>query len=206
MTPINVRNANPLNIRPGQPYEGLLEPSGNFCRFKSPVWGFRAAFRNYITKFDRGVNTVRKLITEWAPAADNNDTAAYIASVCKSTGYGADEEIALKTWDVASKVCYAQTVVETGQPFEANWTLAQMSEGAFRAGVMDAPKPQPSKLGSTIASSGAAISGSIAAVQPIIESSVNADHSPNFRAALVALTIVLSILSAVIKAKTKTEG
>ena len=138
---IAARNNNPLNIRPGQPYEGLATPSqvGGFANFVSAPFGFRAVFLNYIHKADRGINTIRKLISEWAPPSDGNDTESYIATVAKKTGYGSDETINLKTWEVGSKVCYAQTEVETGEPFENNFTVAQMAEGAFRAGIVDAP-------------------------------------------------------------------
>jgi hypothetical protein len=169
VTSIAVRNNNPLNLRPGQPYEGLRGQTGGFCDFISPPWGFRAALRNYITKYDRGVNTIRKLISEWAPPSDNNDTEAYIRTVSQKSGFGADEEIALKSWDVCSKVCYAQTEVETGESFEKNFTVAQMAEGAFRAGIVDAPKPAVRKIGVVLA--GAATAASAAA--PTVMDAIN---------------------------------
>lgn len=203
--PVSARNNNPLNIRPGQPYEGLADPAqqDGFCNFSTPVWGFRAVFRNYITKFDRGVNTIRKLIGEWAPPGDNNNTASYIGSVCASADFGPDEVINLKSWDVASKVCYAQAVVESGQPFETNWKMADMAEGALRAGITDAPGISVRKIGSAVASSGSAISGVVAAVQPSVEAAVNAPHSPNVRATLVVLAIALAALGAFLSARKK---
>jgi hypothetical protein len=206
MPSVAARCNNPLNIRPGAPYEGMVGQSMGFCVFKSAPWGFRAAFRNYITKSDRGINTVAKLIGEWAPPGDNNDTAAYIKSVCQKTGFGPDEILSLKLWNVASAVCYAQAEVESGEPFETNWTLAQMAEGAFRAGIVDAPKPLVSKLGSTAASVGSAAAGAAAAIQPTVEAASNAQHSPNVRAFLVVLCIVLSVVAAIVRPKVKTEG
>src|SRR4051812_9786710 len=85
--PRGVRQNNPLNIRPGSPWQGLDEPSeiGGFCNFKAPVWGFRAAFKNLMTYVDSyGISTIQGVIERWAPPTDNNDTAAYIAAVCKS--------------------------------------------------------------------------------------------------------------------------
>lgn len=202
------RNNNPLNLRPGQPYEGLATPSENagFCNFKSPVWGFRAAFRNYITKYDRGVDTITKLITEWAPPSDNNDTAAYIKSVSQKTGFGADDKIALKTWDVASAVCYAQAEVESGGSFESAWTQTQMSEGAFRAGIVDAPPPLSKKIGSTIAASGGGVAAGAAAVQSAVETYNQSPHSPRIFIGLCAVSAILALLAAVLKPQTKTEG
>jgi hypothetical protein len=195
--PASVRNCNPLNIRPGAPYEGLTAQVNGFCVFKSPVWGFRAAFRNYITKADRGVNTIAKLIGEWAPPGDNNDTAAYIASVCNATGYGPDDPINLKSWPVASAVCYAQTMVETGAPFEQYWKLAQMAEGAFRAGLADAPPPTVTKIATRVTGIGSAVTGTVAATQ---------SSNPKMQAALVVMTIVLAAMAAIWPAKSKTEG
>lgn len=180
---LSVRNNNPLNIRPTQPYEGLATPSSvsGFANFIGPVWGFRAVFRNYITKADRGVDTVRKLITEWSPPADNtspNDptgeksTAAYIASVCKSAGFGPDDTINLKAWDTASRICYAQTIVESGQPFETNWKQSDMAEGAMRAGIMDAPKTPLRKAGVIITGSASAVS----TAAPYIVDTINTYH------------------------------
>ena len=88
--PLGVRLNNPLNIRPGSPWEGLAVPDEmqGFCSFTSPVWGFRAAFRNLITYADKhGINTIRGIISRWAPPEDNNDTEGYIKAVCARTGY-----------------------------------------------------------------------------------------------------------------------
>lgn len=206
MKSLAVRNNNPLNIRYGVPYEGVTgEDSKGFCVFESPVWGFRAAFRNYITKFDRGVDTIAKLINEWAPPSEN-DTAAYIKAVCSSSGYGADEKIPLKTWDCAKKICYAQAVVESGQSFESVWTQTQMSEGAFRAGIVDAPAPLAKKVGSTIASSASGVAAAAATVQTAVENASATPHSPNIAIALVAAAAVLAFIGAILRARTHTEG
>jgi hypothetical protein len=196
-----------LNVRPGAPYEGLANPSqrDGFCNFSSATWGFRAAFRNYITKFDRGVNTIRALITEWAPPGDNNNTEAYIKAVCDHVGYKPDDVIALKTWTISSAVCYAQAEVESGQPFEANWTLKQMQEGAFRAGITDAPPPVATKVLSTIASSGAGVAAAASAGQAAIESAQTNPHSGHTMIILGIAAAVLAFIGAILRAKTHTE-
>ena len=199
MSSIAKRLNNPLNIRPGQPYEGLADPAqvAGFCNFSSPVWGFRAVFRNYITKADRGVNTITKLISEWAPTTEN-DTAVYIATVAKASGYGADEPINLKAWDTASKVCYAQAEVESGQPFEANWTQAQMAEGAFRAGITDAPQPVAHKVAVLVSGAAAATSSAAPAAidaintyKPLIDQS----HSHTLKTLFALLAGAFAVLA-----------
>lgn len=192
-TPMGVRNNNPLNIRAGIPWEGLAYEANGFAVFQSPVFGFRAAFRSYITKYDRGLNTVRKLITEWAPPSEN-DTAAYIKTVCDRTGYGPDDVIALKTWDVAKNVCYAQTIVENGG--FAPFTMDQMAEGAFRAGVVDAPAPFTHKVTTTIAAAGAGVaaaSGGTASVIQQVGPSLPQGHHIQIICAVLAL--VLSVVA-----------
>jgi hypothetical protein len=202
VNPINVRNSNPLNVRPGQPYEGLGTPSqqGGFCNFSTPVWGFRAVFRNFITKHDRGVRSVRALVSEWAPPTDNNDTEAYIASVCKSADLKPDDVIELKSWPVASAVCYAMTQVETGAPFETYWKAADMAEGAYRAGIVDAPKSPIRRVGVVVAGSASAISATapqiidtINVYRPTIDATNSATLKTIFGAAAAVFALIAII-------------
>jgi hypothetical protein len=200
-TPRDRVNNNPLNIRPGSPYEGLATPSvlSGFCNFTSAVWGFRAAFRNYIAKADRGVNTIRTLITEWAPPGDNNNTADYIASVCKHTGYGPDEVINLKSWPVASAVCYAQVMVESGDTFEANWKAEDMANGAYRAGIVDAPPPVTRRVLQKVSGVGATLATSAGAAEPIVSGWAGSTHSPNLQMGFLILAGVLALIAALVR-------
>lgn len=109
-----VRNNNPLNIRIGNKWKGLKTPNtdGAFDQFISVYWGYRAAFiilRNYIRKYR--CNTVEKIITRWAPSNENN-TAAYIKTVCAKIGYKPDQ-IITPTYDDLSKLVYAMAWVES---------------------------------------------------------------------------------------------
>ena len=60
-------------------------------------WGWRAAFhlltRNYYQK--HGLQTIRGIISRWAPPQDHNNTEAYIKNVSKLTGIGPDEPIGI---------------------------------------------------------------------------------------------------------------
>lgn len=84
------RNNNPGNIRPDKrwTWQGQVGvDSGGYLVFDSMANGIRAMavdLKNKITK--RGLNTIEKIIPVYAPAADNNNVAAYIASVEKHSG------------------------------------------------------------------------------------------------------------------------
>lgn len=204
MTARGILNRNPLNIRPGAPWEGLGDPAvvEGFCNFSSAVWGFRAAMRNYITKADHGVNTLRALITEWAPPSDNNDTEAYIAAVSKRTGFKPDETINLKDWDVASKVCYAQTMQECGE-FEPGFKQSDMAEGAYRAGIVNAPAPTVVVIGKTIGKTvvqhSATATTAIGMAQTAVASAQGHSHGQWIGAGLAIAGLVLYVAAQFLK-------
>ncbi len=93
--PRGIRNNNPLNIRVGNNWLGEVEsPSDpSFEQFKEMAFGVRAGFivlRNYILRHK--CNTIRKIITRWAPNNENN-TAAYINFVAAKVGVSPDFKI-----------------------------------------------------------------------------------------------------------------
>lgn len=109
-----IRNNNPLNIRIGNKWKGLKYPNtdGAFDQFISVYWGYRAAFiilRNYIKKYK--CNTIAKIIARWAPTNENN-TEAYIKTVCTTMGRGPKDEIRPDYNDLAELV-YAMAKVES---------------------------------------------------------------------------------------------
>lgn len=166
--PMDVRLNNPLNIENGGPYEGEAIPPqiGGKRNFETAAFGFRAVFRNYITKYDRGIDTINALIKEWSPPGGDNITItdptgtkqydAYVAFVARKSGFLATETLVLKSWDTCSKICSAQVEFESGQPFDKYWKVKDMAEGAFRAGIADAPKTFVAKAGTLAAAGGTA--------------------------------------------------
>lgn len=90
-----LRNNNPGNIRrSNDQWQGMApeQTDPDFVQFISPEYGIRAMtvlLRNYRAA---GRNTIRKIITHWAPA-NENDTDAYIASVASYTGRDPDEQL-----------------------------------------------------------------------------------------------------------------
>ncbi len=90
---IGLRNNNPGNIRPGEPWQGKIGEDGGFIVFLDITYGTRALAKDLNTKITKGLDTIRSIITQYAPASDNNDVAAYITSVSNDTGIGPDEQL-----------------------------------------------------------------------------------------------------------------
>ena len=85
-SPRGFRNNNPGNIRQSkQRFKGEVVPSKDaaFKQFTDMAHGFRAIMcilRTYMTKYE--LCNIAKIITRWAPPAEN-DTQAYISLVTK---------------------------------------------------------------------------------------------------------------------------
>lgn len=93
--PRGIRNNNPLNIRVGNVWQGEVKKptDGAFEQFVSMKWGVRAAFvilRRYIKRY--GHNTIRSIVSTWAPSNENN-TNAYVDFVAKRTNINPDKPI-----------------------------------------------------------------------------------------------------------------
>ncbi|EIQ8249555.1 lytic transglycosylase [Citrobacter freundii] len=96
--PRGIRNNNPGNLNfAGQAGASLESPGGRFARFETSFDGLRALSRQLMLYAGRGINSVEKIISTWAPASDNNNTAAYIQAV--SQRLGVDPRVALNMKD-----------------------------------------------------------------------------------------------------------
>lgn len=171
--PIGVRAHNPLNLRPGSPWEGLVgvvssSVSGDFCEFQSNVFGFRAAARTLITYFDNyGLNTVEKIISRWAPS-NENDTRNYIEAVCKRTNWKSDEIINPKSYDGAWRLLRAMTIQEQGS-FDKYFKKWELDDGLRRAGISDVPATPLKKNMAAITGAATSALAMSTAVQPIVD-------------------------------------
>lgn len=115
-----LRNNNPGNIRiNSDTFKGEIKPSQDkaFKQFESMAWGYRAMF-HLINNYSRlyGCDTVRKIVTRWAPPEDNNHTEAYIATVCADAGVSPDGTITTTYRDIMVPVVAAMSRVENGIP------------------------------------------------------------------------------------------
>lgn len=84
-----LRNNNPGNLRQNAFLGFVGLDAGGYAVFDTLHHGIRASARQLKLYRDRGVDTIREIITTWAPASENN-TAAYIAAVTGAVGIGAD--------------------------------------------------------------------------------------------------------------------
>lgn len=128
-----LRNNNPLNIektRGGNPWLGEIVPSADsrFAQFKSMAYGYRAAFKllnNYQKNY--GLDTIRKMISRWAPSNENH-TDAYVETVSNRSGVPANSRITTTNRDVMVPIVAAMSYVENGEEarmadVEAGWEL-----------------------------------------------------------------------------------
>lgn len=94
-------NHNPTNIiKSLYTWEGSVETpkklieqgrSQRFEAFENDYYGLRAALVNLKNGyFNKGYNTINKIITKWAPPTENN-TSSYINYVCAVMGMGKDD-------------------------------------------------------------------------------------------------------------------
>lgn len=112
-----VRLCNPGNIRHSKTLwqgEADLQPDPDFVAFKAPEWGLRAVAKILLTYQRNGLNTVRKIISRWAPP-NENDTEAYVRDVSKRVGVNPDEPIDLTNAHLMCAIVKAVVRHENGQ-------------------------------------------------------------------------------------------
>lgn len=107
------RNNNPLNIRRvvGSHWNGEIRAEGSaFCQFTTLEHGIRAAYQ-ILDTYRRKYHAVciEDIISRWAPPSEN-DTDAYIRSVCTLTGFGGRERLTETEWPALIK---AMALVES---------------------------------------------------------------------------------------------
>ncbi|QBQ80920.1 putative virion protein [Escherichia phage vB_EcoS_HdK1] len=135
--PRGIRNNNPGNIRWGDNWKGLVPENKrtdrSFCQFIDVKYGIRAIARillNYRNREgmkrvgNKGIDTVREIISRWAPPNENN-TEAYIQSVAKACGVGAEQPISVTDDKIMLAIVKAIIKHENGvQPYSDEVLLA----------------------------------------------------------------------------------
>lgn len=150
--PRGIRLNNPGNIRHGpDEWQGKSrsQPDPEFVRFDAPVWGIRAICRVLLNYSRKGYDTPAEIATRWAPpTGDRNgaapggeyeqNTAAYIAHICKAVGAKPDEFLAVDSVEDMLPLVKAIIKHENGvQPYSD----ALIHEAMVKAGVSNA-KPK----------------------------------------------------------------
>lgn len=114
--PKGLRNNNPGNlIKTNINWNGevLVNTDGHFEQFIELRYGIRALMRDLINDIQKGKTNVAALITEFAPAFENN-TASYINSVVNSIGTAIVGQL---TQEVLIGLCKAIIRVEIGSGY-----------------------------------------------------------------------------------------
>lgn len=162
--PRGIRNNNPGNIRWGDPWKGLVPKSertdDEFCQFVSPVWGIRAIckiLQTYASSY--GITTVRGIVSRWAPPSENN-TKAYVDSVCRQTGLRPHTIIHPKKYKEVLPLVRAIIRHENG---EQPYTADTLRHGLEAAGV----KPGEVERKGAVATSSLGAAGSAAVVAAV---------------------------------------
>ena len=120
--PRGIRKNNPGNIRHGANWLGLntngQDIDSSFCVFTAPVYGIRALAKVLINyKRIHGLNTVRQIVSRYAPP-NENQTTAYIQSVAKQLGVYPDTVIDIEERGVLTVFIKAVIRMENGiQPY-----------------------------------------------------------------------------------------
>jgi hypothetical protein len=144
--PRSVRNNNPGNIeRTNIAWEGLATPEEmtpeqrketRFSVFAGPEWGFRALARDLHSKWARGLDTIRKIISVYAPPGEN-DTEAYVQAVSDMMEASPDQPLALGNASQLAALARAIAVHEAGGWFFSDQDL---NEGV-RMALGEPPPP-----------------------------------------------------------------
>lgn len=155
----SLRDNNPLNLSyvPGQ--RGLVGRDGQFGRYGTMADGVSAAVNQIMIDRSRGDNTIRKLVTSWAPPG-SNDTAAYIRNVSKWTGYAPDQPLNLSNPRVMSAVVSAMARQEGSGRLSPS-DLASGVLGGYRQFASGAPRALPTDVTTELAKLRAAQAGKV---------------------------------------------
>jgi hypothetical protein len=111
-----LRNNNPLNIRKNaEQFQGEIKGKDtSFKTFSSLPFGYRAGFVILGTYLSQGLNTIEKIITHWAPPAEN-DTESYIAHIERWSGIPRNKELTVSDGYDYILIVAAMSFVENGQ-------------------------------------------------------------------------------------------
>jgi len=105
-SPRGIRNNNPGNLnyagQRGAEKEG--GQNGRFAVFPSMIDGIAALYKQLKLYAGRGIDTISEIVKKYAPAADGNNVGAYINSLMKATGKGANEALNPEDMDTMVKL------------------------------------------------------------------------------------------------------
>ena len=111
-----LRNNNPLNIRHNaEHFQGEIKGRDkSFKTFSSLPFGYRAGIVILGTYLSRGLNTIEKIITKWAPTTEN-DTESYISNVERWSGIPRNKQLTASDGSDYILIVAAMSFVENGR-------------------------------------------------------------------------------------------
>lgn len=134
------RNNNPGNLVDTIQWKGMVGSDGRFAKFATPEMGYRAMGKNLLAyQSKHGLNTVRGIISRWAPPGENN-TAAYIAKISKELGVGPDDQLNLRDQQTLTKLMTGITRHENGGLLHDQAVIGAGAEAAL--GGQGTPLPE----------------------------------------------------------------
>jgi len=148
------RNNNPGNLEATVRWAGMTGSDGRFAQFESPEMGYRAMGKNLLAYQNRhGLNTVRGIISRWAPPGEN-DTKAYVDKISKELGVGPDDPLNLSDQKTLQRLM-------TGIARHENGGLLHNQDVIGRGAGLALGTPMPEDAASTrVPSSQASFKGS----------------------------------------------
>jgi hypothetical protein len=108
--PLGIRNNNPGNLRQW----GSMPKVGGFAQFPDATSGLAAMAKQLQLYGSRGINTLKGVISTWAPASEN-DTNSYINSIVKKTGFAPDQKLNLNDSKTLAPLISSMIQHENGQ-------------------------------------------------------------------------------------------
>jgi hypothetical protein len=119
--PLGIRNKNPGNIRwiaaSNRRWRGMVRDDGRgYAIFDTMDNGTRALGHQLMKYAGRGLDTVREIISTWAPPVEN-ETSSYVTAVARALAIDADEK-----FDVGRRLvdlAWAIVIHENGKPFDS---------------------------------------------------------------------------------------
>ncbi len=132
--PRGIRNNNPGNLRPlpRDKWVGEVAPDtakdGPFSRFEKPWQGWRAMTIDVLGDILKdGLNTIEKLVSEYAPALDNNEEGPYVRALVKAVAVAKDFPLNVRLHGPA--LLKAIATYEQGVNPDLVWGSAEREKG-----------------------------------------------------------------------------
>lgn len=210
---ITLNNPGDLEFNDVDKWQGLATPpnQGRWFKFKTPVDGIRAIARTLITYQDKyNLRTIEQWITKYAPPTEN-DTAAYIKSVCDESGFVATFQLNAHDYRCQRAIVPAIIHHEQGsQPYSD----AQIDEALRRAGIVPqqtastttALFTDPKVIGATVAGTAGTVQATVSSVSDIWDT-LGQHIDPRYLVwSCVAVVIGFGVWYALQKIKARKEG